>query len=461
MAVHLTNECARATLTADRCDNYRQARIEEQTTGARRDWEERRERKVNRLARQVNDRPESAVKQLLTFGHGIRWMIVCFEEMLGEVQSQGFLAPDSLALGIKLLGISPVSARIRQNLDAYTISLYNLGCTPWVSATVIQEWMEPANRPDVLRELPEDQVIGRDAAENRELLVTALEDHVDRLRAEDERISRDVDWPSLASVMKKASILTEDDARRVARSHAEARATFHRASKDLIPALERDKENDLSEPTSGEDEHGDNEAEAEAANEPSVVVEAGAALAASGDPAEGLGPEREVYQSRNEPEKGVDASAQVVDPKESSVDSRPSEPDRQNGVLSGAPALPETPNQPAMVGGVPGPGAARTSTHYSAVGRHHRASERAQSRCATAAKTAPGNDSRNEPENISVTATQNVVVKAHSVTVGLSEPSRQMGFRTPYGPSTSQCFGEPAGLVAQHPPVAGDTKQDS
>ena len=52
-AMHLTNECARATLLADRCDNYRQAEIERQTKKEDQNWRRRQKRKVDRLMRRI------------------------------------------------------------------------------------------------------------------------------------------------------------------------------------------------------------------------------------------------------------------------------------------------------------------------------------------------------------------------------------------------------------------------
>ena len=40
---------------------------------------------------------------------------------------------------------------------------------------VIQEWLEDANRPEPLRGFPDDEMMGKDNLENRELLVSALE----------------------------------------------------------------------------------------------------------------------------------------------------------------------------------------------------------------------------------------------------------------------------------------------
>ena len=137
---------------------------------------------------------------------------------------------------------------------AYVINLYNLGCTPGVSSTVVAEWLKPENRPDVLQGLPVDEVFGSDADHNRELLVGQLEGEVERLRAEADRLAREVDGPSLVAVLERAAILTEKAARRVTRSHAEARTTYHRASSALWPMLEREKEEGSPESVGDDDD---------------------------------------------------------------------------------------------------------------------------------------------------------------------------------------------------------------
>src|SRR5262249_16344188 len=42
-AIHLTNECARATLLADRCDRYRQAALVRQQRETKQKWRRRRQ----------------------------------------------------------------------------------------------------------------------------------------------------------------------------------------------------------------------------------------------------------------------------------------------------------------------------------------------------------------------------------------------------------------------------------
>ena len=132
-------------------------------------------------------------------------------------------------------------------MTAYGIHLFNLGCTPGVAPAVIEEWLRPENRPDVLQDVPGSELVGGDADENRHLLLEELEAARDRLYAEAERLSREVDLPRLVARLERASILTEEAAKRVARSHSEARSTYHRASNALWPLLDRERAEDLPE----------------------------------------------------------------------------------------------------------------------------------------------------------------------------------------------------------------------
>ena len=147
-SMHLTNECVRATLIADRCESYRQATIEEQTQNERRKWQLAEKRKADRLAKELRGRPEATVPKLQSFGAGIRLMISCFEELIDDVQNQGYLTQDNLELALCLCGVAPTREQIGQDALAYAINLFNLGCTPGASATVVAEWLQPENRPD-------------------------------------------------------------------------------------------------------------------------------------------------------------------------------------------------------------------------------------------------------------------------------------------------------------------------
>ena len=123
------------------------------------------------------------------------------------------------------------------------------------SAAEIAEWLEPANRPEVLRDLPRHELTGVDPDDCRGLLVGLFAEELARLRDLEQRVRREVDEPRWVAALQRASILSDEAARRVTRSHAESRTTFHRALKDLFRTLDRDEEQGPPEHADDEDDH--------------------------------------------------------------------------------------------------------------------------------------------------------------------------------------------------------------
>ena len=182
-----------------------------------------------------------------------------FSNLIDVVRSHGYLTPEDLQFGIKLYGVAPTRENMTQRLMPYVINIYNLGSTPGVSPAVIQDWLKLENRPDELQDWSDDDLVDSDPEINREMLIGGFEREVERLQAIEKQVMREVDQPSLQNVLDRASILTEADARRVARSHSESRTTYHKAAKDLWPMLEREQEDGLQEPA-GDDAQGDGDA---------------------------------------------------------------------------------------------------------------------------------------------------------------------------------------------------------
>ena len=118
------------------------------------------------------------------------------------------------------------------------------------------------------------------------------------------------------------------------RSHAEARASYHRSSTALWPLLERENDEGLSE-SAGDDD--DNEA-----TEPAIEPISAGPVSAGRDQPSG---------TQNEPEDLADALAQTADESEGSVEAQPSGPERQNGVFSPPPTLENTPSEARAEGG--------------------------------------------------------------------------------------------------------------
>src|SRR4029077_17354722 len=67
-SMHLTNECARATLMADRCESYRQATIEKQTQKETQKFHAAEKQKASHLARDLRVQPAANVEKLGAFG---------------------------------------------------------------------------------------------------------------------------------------------------------------------------------------------------------------------------------------------------------------------------------------------------------------------------------------------------------------------------------------------------------
>jgi len=244
-------------LLADRCDRYQQAVLEKQTAEEARLWRRKQTRKRRYLSAKLDWCPEEAAEQLRGFGEGLRFLIESIEKLITEVKSQGFLTPDVVDRGFELFGITPGAASIRANPVAYMIHVYNLGCTPGAPAGEVAGWLEPANRPEELRDVPTEALQGLDADGFRGLLLGVFQAERDELKDLQEAVERDVDQPSFKAALDGASILTDEAARRVARSHAESRTTFHRAWKELIATLKRDAEEGPPQPAGDDDEDQD------------------------------------------------------------------------------------------------------------------------------------------------------------------------------------------------------------
>ena len=243
-------------------------------------------------------------------------MIASFEELIVDVQSQGYLTQDNLELAICLVGVAPTRENIGRDALAYAINLFNLGCTPGAPATAVAEWLEPENRPEVLTGRAVDEFFGADAGDNRELLVGQLEEEAERLRAESDRLAREVDGPRLRGVLERASILTEEAARRVTRSHAEARATYHRATSALWPLLEREHEEGPPGSFDGDSDGGDDADEAgdAAGAEAAALAEAASAADLRGG---GTGPAVAPVSAVPVPATREEAKGSQIEPEDS------------------------------------------------------------------------------------------------------------------------------------------------
>ena len=238
----MTNECARATIVADRCARYRDATLAEQARDTKTRWNRRQRDRTNRLVKQLKTDPAAAMAGLLSFARGCLWVIDEFQSLIENIKRRGYLFQEEIEQTIRFYGISPVPELISHNIVAYQLYTHDLGCALGVSAETLAAWLAPANRPLEIQDLTDDELVAADAAQAAEALLDILESELVRLKAEERRIWTEEDGPSLERLLDGASILTEEAARRVGRSHSESRTTFHRAWTALSLTLKRDKE---------------------------------------------------------------------------------------------------------------------------------------------------------------------------------------------------------------------------
>jgi hypothetical protein len=243
-ACHLTNEAARATLLADRCDTFRQARLDEQARKTRKNFKRRGTRRVQRVVKRMDSDMLGAVHELATFSDGCRKLAGDLGDALNVLMIRGYLPPGDLEVVICQHGIWPIYESLATDVMAYTLYILNLGCTPGVAPEEIERKLDPASRPEALRALPREEVMPADPSACAARLAALIRTKRDAYQAEADRLAREVDAPALLALLQQEAILTEADAKRVARSHAEARITFDRAWSALQKTLDRDKEDE-------------------------------------------------------------------------------------------------------------------------------------------------------------------------------------------------------------------------
>ncbi len=241
-ACHMSNECARATILSDRCDRYRQATLEEQARDTQARWKRKQRDKTYRLVKRLATDPAAAMADLQSFSYGLKWIINEYTTLIECIDMKGHLNQEEIDQAIRLYAVEPVPERITRHLMAYRLYTYHLGCALGVSAEEMGAWVATANRPEEMRGLAHDEVVPLDATWAAGMLVDTFEQEIDRLEAEEDRVWNEEDGPSLQRKLEGASILTEEAARRVTRSHAESRTTFHRYWPALKKTLKTDAE---------------------------------------------------------------------------------------------------------------------------------------------------------------------------------------------------------------------------
>jgi hypothetical protein len=258
-AVHLLNECVRATLLADRCDAYHHAALSRRIREAEADWEDERADEVERHRALLVADPAAAVRALRRSGHGCRWLIARWEALGASLEAHGFWQPDERAEAIRLLGEYPEPLRIqpapllsaqlgmaeperaRYSARAFAIHFQSLTCQADRPGTELKRLVEPGRTPYSVNDgKPPERML--DPEESLAALRRTVADELDLLRPREARLRVEFDEPDRAESGRRALVPQPGDqseSRLFLRYHAEARTSFLRAFKELsrlIPA---------------------------------------------------------------------------------------------------------------------------------------------------------------------------------------------------------------------------------
>src|SRR5262249_17943239 len=129
-AIHLADECARATILAERAHRARQAEIERQRRNARKNWDRRRKRRRDEAAKLMQPEPLIALGTLGMSALGCEAMAFKLGGLIKTLQTEGYLPKDSIRFLILFQGQWPPETAIKIDAAAYTLHSLNLVCTP-------------------------------------------------------------------------------------------------------------------------------------------------------------------------------------------------------------------------------------------------------------------------------------------------------------------------------------------
>jgi hypothetical protein len=243
-AVYHTRQCARASVTADRCERFVKARIADQKRKAVRNFRRRGPRRVKDILARIAKGRLECINDLASFSDGCLHLAEILASSIRRVSSQGYLLPGEIDWAVRAHGIGPVLESLATDVTAYRLYILNLGLTPGVTAAELDARLDPAGRPLALRALPREALMPADPKVCGEQLRALIQKKCDAYQAKADRLRKECDEPELVRLLQEAEFLSDADARRWQRCHAEQRLTFLRSEAALYKALDRDGEAD-------------------------------------------------------------------------------------------------------------------------------------------------------------------------------------------------------------------------
>jgi hypothetical protein len=240
-ARHLADECAHATVLADRCRRALTAALAEQVRAAVGDWDARQEDEVAALAARLPGDPAAAVRKLKRTAAGCRWLIERWEALAEELARYHVWCEPERMLATRLLGLRPEPEHLPNCPEAFLVHLFNFAGNTTHTPDEVRALVSSDLMPACLRERYGPATLPA-VEPSRAWLARRCVEELEGLRAREERLRVEVEGPSRAGAADRALAPRDDgDGRLLLRYQAEARTAFHQAYGQLIKTLERDR----------------------------------------------------------------------------------------------------------------------------------------------------------------------------------------------------------------------------
>lgn len=240
-AEHLTRQCVRYTLLADRVDAYQTALLTRQVREAEHDFELQTQEEIERLValRQVD--PASAVRQLKQSAPGCRFLRDRWKQLGDRLATRGFWDDAERFEVLWNLGFSAEPADLAQNAVACMTNLFALICLKDVQPRRIAEAFHPNAMPTSVRVVFDPaQLPTPDDARNA--LMSMVLEQVEWLKQNEPCLHEQFEAPARAEAAQRALVIQDpEQARLILRYMAETRTGFNRAYRDLVVTLDRDQ----------------------------------------------------------------------------------------------------------------------------------------------------------------------------------------------------------------------------
>ena len=220
----LTEQCFRAHRLSHRVERARQDQLAKQIEAATAPWHDKRDASVGKLWNElaVTHDARDILAELRQTTFGIQRLALEVGRRRELLDTQGYWGTIELETMVVLSGCATGDPRmLAVDEDAYRLVLWASQCEPEPPRDLIEQMLEPANRPPGLRDVERD-VLLPSRAECLERLKQWVDDMLAELRADAERVWTEVEAPELARRTGLAGLIRD--------AHVEAR--IHRASNE-------------------------------------------------------------------------------------------------------------------------------------------------------------------------------------------------------------------------------------